>query len=525
MPIIKSSLLRLPKKATGIGVIAILLLSGCLLSSKLPAPTETTGTSQTVDTLYPQSATPDRKVDLFQPLLDASIAPDKYTAPEIFPPVNVKEKYSGQIVRYTLTRQRFGSWSPDLEFKWNLFLLQVNFLFPTKLPDTTGMVGKTKTLYDSIYPADAFTHYFDSAAAPAILNRITTSTKPGAIGIAIKLSAGQDTLEIQQIVAGSPAQKAGLVIGMKILAVNDSSVIGDSAIVRFQRFSVGDSGQPVTLTVLGAQGILNAGMIRAPVAFPTVLADSLAENVGYISISGFTPNTVGSKSTYTEFRDALIATKKFPMTILDFRDNGGGSVDISLNMCDEILTAETVIIREVQRRYQDATRASLTAEVTSLATSGGIGEFAIGGSKRKYLLLGNSHSASAAEIMIIALKEGAAAPLMGTRTFGKGVGQTVRDTPGHGLALVTFLKFTGASGLDYHKKGIEPDYNDSASGDSLLVHAALKAQTLLGKPVKKLSALGLSEADADVVKRAAIVEWNRHQTFQPANRDFDTLFP
>ena len=354
MSISKLSVHSWPKKGLGAGVVALLWLTGCIFSSKLPAPSKNLSTTQIVDTLYPQNATPDRTVELFQPLLDGGLAPGKSTDPETYPPVNVKEKYSGQIVRYQLTRQRFGSWTSNLEFKWNYFLLQVNFLFPLGLPDTTGMAGKTSSLYDSVHLADAFTNYFDSAAAPGILNRITTSTKPGAIGIAVKLATGMDTLEIQQVVAGSPAHKAGLVVGMMILAVNDSSVVGDSAAVRFQRFSVGDSGQSVVMTVLGAQGVIKVTMIRAPVAFPTVLVDSLSENVGYISINGFTANTVGAKSTYTEFRDALSATKKFAVTILDLRDNGGGSLDIALSMCDEVLPAETVIIRHVQRQYQDA---------------------------------------------------------------------------------------------------------------------------------------------------------------------------
>jgi C-terminal processing protease CtpA/Prc len=139
------------------------------------------------------------------------------------------------------------------------------------------------------------------------------------------------------------------------------------------------------------------------------------------------------------------------------------------------------------------------------------------------LLLGNGHSASAAEIMILALKEGAGIPLMGLKTYGKGVGQTVRTTPGHGLALVTFLKFTGASGLDYHKKGIEPDYSDSTSGDSLLVHATVKAKTLLGKPAAKLSASDYALRHSELVSRAALIEWNRRQAIRSSNKEFDPL--
>ena len=497
-------------------------MTGCLFDSKLPQTTQAMDRSQVVDTIYPANAVPARIVELYQPLLDPNLGRGKSSNPETFPPVNVKED-SGQIVRYHLTKQRFGSWSSTLEFKWNYFLLQSNFLFPNGLPDTVGMAEKTKTLYDSIHHEDLFTNYFDSAAAPDILNRINTSTKNGGVGIAVKRPAGKDTLVIQQVVTGSPAEKSGIVTGMQVLAINDSSVVGDSAIERFSRFSLGESGAVVVVTVNGPQGIAKVSMVRQPVAFPTVFADSLAENVGYISISGFTPTTVGSQSTYTEFKSALYVTKKFPMTIVDLRDNGGGSIDIALHMCDEILTSGTVIIRQRQRRYEETSRATLTSEITSVATSGGIGETALGGGKRKYLLLGNAHSASAAEIMLVAIKEGAKAPLMGARTYGKGVGQTVRTTPGHGLALVTFLKFTSASRLDYHKFGLEPDYPDSAVSDSLLVNATKLAKTLLSQPAAKVSAAAARSNDRELSKRAAVIEWNRRQTIRRGIVELESL--
>jgi C-terminal peptidase prc len=483
------------------------LIGGCIFDSERPAATDAQAyRSRGLDTVLSANAHPDRVVALYQPLLDASLKPGASSAPEALSAVNIRDHGSKKVVQYQVTRQRFGSWSAELEFKWNFFLLKGNFLWVDSLPDTAGLAWQTQEFYGKVHPQDKFTNYFDSIAAPGILNKITNSTNPGAVGIAVKPSRAGDSVIIQQVVAGSPAGRAGLSAGMYILAVNDSATVGDSALTRFQRFSTGDSGTMVRLTVLGANGTSTHDLVREPVAFPTVMIDSI-QGVGYISISGFTPNTIGSKSTYTEFRDALIATRKFPVTLLDLRDNGGGSLDIAMRMCDEIVPKDTVIIRQLQRRYEEAAHAPLTSEIAAIGTSGGVGETGPDGSRRKYLLLGDSGSASAAEIFLIAIKEAVGAPLMGIKTYGKGVGQTVRNTPGKGLALVTFLMFTSRTHLEYHKIGLKPDIVDTSDSDQLLANAAAKALEMANRPAAKFSA----GARRELSDRATAIDWNRRQ--------------
>jgi C-terminal peptidase prc len=495
------------------------LIAGCLFDSRysvqeLGGPVANTSVLDTVVGGDPASA---RTVDLYQPMLDPGLKPGQASAPEVSGPVNVKDhEDSGRIVRYRLTRQRFGSWGPDLEFKWNWYQLQANWLFPKALPDTAGLAAATEKLYASLHGEDPFTRYFDSAAAPGIWNLINNSTKPGAVGVMVKPDPTGDTVLVELVVSGSPADRAGIAKGMAILAVDDSSVVGDSALARFARFNSGDSGTSVRLTFLPPGGTPQTRqLVRVPVAFPTVLVDSL-DGVAHLTLTGFTPNTVGEKSTWTELRDALKATRRFPATILDLRDNGGGALDIALRMCDEIIPAGRVIIRQVQRRFDEMALAPIATEIVEVATDGGAGEKAADGAPRKYLLLANGGTASAAEIFTVSLREGVGAPLMGLKTYGKGVGQTVRKTPGNGLSLITFLKFTSSSRLDYHKHGLDPDYPDSAVGDALLGHAVLKAKALAGIPgAAKRSAAG----DRALAAAAAAAEWNRKQALRPGIRD------
>jgi C-terminal peptidase prc len=487
------------------------LAAGCLFDSKYSIQEMGAQVVKTevLDTVVRGEATPFRTVALYQPLLDPSLKPGQAAAPEISKPVNVKDHNdSGRIVQYRLTRQRFGSWSPDLEFKWNWFQISANWIFPAGLPDTSALAGQTGKLYEALHGEDPFTRYFDSAAAPGIWNLINNSTKPGAIGVMVAPNPAGDTVRVRMVVAGSPADRAGITKGMAILAVDDSAVTGDSALQRFGRFNAGDSGSTVGLTVMAPGGDASVlRLTRVPVAFPTVIVDSL-DGVAYLTITGFTPNTIGGKSTWTELRDALALTRRYPATILDLRDNGGGSLDMATRMCDEILPADQVIIRQVERRFDEMALAPIETEIATIATAGGAGEKGADGAAREYLLLANGNTASAAEIFIVAVREGANARLMGQKTFGKGVGQTVRNTPGHGLSLITFLKFTSAAHLDYHKKGIDPDYPDSAAGEALLAHAVGKAkETAAAGPAAKRTAAGERGFQAAV----AAAEWNRRQ--------------
>lgn len=505
-------------------VAAACFAAGCIFDSRytVEQPPMQDIKTEVLDTLVDSKLTPYRTVELYQPFLDTvALKPGKSMAPEVSKPVNVKDHDdNGRIVQYRLTRQRFGSWSPELEFKWNWFQLQANWLFARQLPDTGGMAFAPGKLYETLHAEDLFTKYFDSAAAPGIWNLINTSTKPGAIGVMVRLNDAGDTVKVQMVVAGSPAERAGIRKGMAILAVNDSSVVGDSALQRFSSLNSGDSGSAVKLTAQApGDAPIVRDLVRVPVAFPTVIADSV-DGVGYLSITGFTPNTVGDKSTWTELRDGLAATKRFPITILDLRDNGGGSLDVAMRMCDEVIPEGTVIIRQLQRRFDELARAPIETELVTSASSGGVGEKAPDGSARKYLLLANGGSASAAEIFLVSLHEGVGAPLMGKRSYGKGVGQTVRNTPGKGLALITFLKFTSAARLDYHKHGLEPDFPDSTEGDVLLAHAAAKAKELVsGKPAAKRSAA----AERALLEQAGALEWNRRQALRPEIFELEAL--
>jgi carboxyl-terminal processing protease len=215
-------------------------------------------------------------------------------------------------------------------------------------------------------------------------------------------------------------------------------------------------------------------VIKEPVQFPSVLIDSIG-TIPVVSLFVFADSTVSGHSTATEFRDALNDIRQYPVFVLDLRQDPGGSLSQSLQVADEMLGADTLIIRQEQRFFNEKYRVPLFGAQDQKATSKGVA------TNRKVVLLADSGTASAAEILIASLRDNLKAPLVGTRTYGKGIGQIVLTTPGGGLALITHLHFRAPKGEDYHGKGMSPDYPVSGSGTEFLSKAVEVARNLAGQ--------------------------------------------
>jgi C-terminal peptidase prc len=455
---------------------------------------------EALDSLLFSAREADRVVSLYRPRLDLTLPPDGASIRKEGLPRQVLEHGSGEVVEYRWSERSFGRWNAAREREFNLYVLRAYFLTPVGLFEDTAGLSTTASLYARAQQHDAFTRYIDSAEAEDYRRQLLTTEEPKAVGIQVHVNDAGDTLSFAMVAPGSPADRAGFRRGMRLLAVNDSSVAGDSADARFVRFFDRDA-ESVRLTVKGPQGVFSRELVREAVAFPSVIADSLS-GVGYIAVSSFTSTTLPGASTLTEFRAALAATKNFPVTILDLRGNGGGSFGITLEMCDEVI-GEGVFFRSVQRRFE-TNGSSRRFRVTYNARKGQASE------GRRFVLLADSGSASASELLITAMRERLNAPFRGTRTYGKGVGQVSFDTPGKGYALVTYARVNTASGLDYNGVGLEPTHPSTAKSDAMLAEAVLQAKSLPG-----LAKGAGSASIGGLAGRAALADWNRRQMRRP----------
>jgi carboxyl-terminal processing protease len=237
---------------------------------------------------------------------------------------------------------------------------------------------------------------------------------------------------------GSPAAKAGLRFGDKIVAINGEKMAGkDSDAVRDK--IRGALGSAATITVERARTLqLETISIRRALVPQPSIPDSyiVRPGVGYIELSeGF------NYTTYDELDRALRDLKKSGMRalILDLRGNGGGIVDQAVKVAERFLPAGTLLLTQKGRSHSDNRvwkSANMAAETMPL------------------VVLVDRDTASASEILTGALQDDDRALIVGERTFGKGLVQSVIDLP-----YKTGLTLTTARYLTPSGRSIQRDYS------------------------------------------------------------------
>jgi carboxyl-terminal processing protease len=258
-------------------------------------------------------------------------------------------------------------------------------------------------------------------------------------GIGAWVDISKDYLTIISPFPDSPAEKAGLEPGDKILAIDGDDMTGiDGELVR-QRV-MGPAGTTITVTIL-RDGLepFDVDVTRASVVAPSIEAYMMDDNIAYIRLFLF-----GDKSD-EEVRDALqlLLAEDPDGLIFDLRYNGGGGVNTAIAIASEFID-EGVIFYEI---YGDGTRDVHESYGNGLATD------------IPMVVLVNSGSASASEIVSGAIQDYDRAPLVGTTTFGKGSVQVqVPLSDNQGAVRVTIASWLTPKERLIHQIGLEPDY-------------------------------------------------------------------
>lgn len=258
----------------------------------------------------------------------------------------------------------------------------------------------------------------------------------------------------------SPAAKAGLRFGDRIVAVDGRQVSGESPdtirdLVRGKRGTV----VRITIERADSRAVQTVEMKRDRVHEPAVPKGFLLKgSAGYIDLtSGF------SNATFAEFEMALNDLKRQGMTslILDLRGNGGGILDQAVKVAEKFLPAGATIVSQ-RGRYSDDTRTWKA-------------------SKTRYesmplVLLVDESTASASEVLAGALQDNDRALIVGRRTFGKGLVQSVLNLPeGAGLTLTAARYYTPTGRSiqrDYAAAGLYNYYNHRAAEIDKPLYAA-----------------------------------------------------
>ncbi len=279
-------------------------------------------------------------------------------------------------------------------------------------------------------------------------------------------------LTVVSTVPGAPAEKAGIVPGDAVLAVDGASLAGltsEEATAKIR----GPKGTPVTLTIArGSEPVRDVEIVRDYIARPEVTSRILADGtVGYVKLSGFSDSA--SKAFAATVAD--LAGQGITRFVVDIRGNPGGFVSAARDIASQFIASGPVYFQEDAQ----GTRVEVDAKSGGAAT----------GDDVRVTVLVDGNSASASEIVAGALQDRGRATLVGGRTFGKGTIQEWLPLPNDtGGMRLTVLKWLTPAGRWIHEKGIEPDIavdtgaaagEASATGDAVLDRAL---EVLAGSP-------------------------------------------
>ncbi len=259
----------------------------------------------------------------------------------------------------------------------------------------------------------------------------------GGIGVEVDLRRNQITIIAP--IEGSPAERAGLLPGDRIVAIDGQTIAGKRAdeLIRLMR---GEPGSIVAITIEreGVEKPTVFKLTREVIDVASVAGKLLDGNIAYLRIKQF------QRGTQTELLDQVGRLRdqspKFRGVILDLRNNPGGLVNEARGVADEFLPGGVVYTTRHRGLIVDDARAS---------SSGALQETPL-------VVLVNGYSASAAELVAGALKDHGRATVVGSQTFGKGSVQSIIDlSGGNGLRLTTMRYYT-PSGHAVQARGITP---------------------------------------------------------------------
>ncbi len=268
--------------------------------------------------------------------------------------------------------------------------------------------------------------------------QINTSGKYYGIGAALGQDAKTKEVTISKVYEGTPAEEAGLRDGDQIVKVNDTVSTSEELSDLVQKIR-GEEGTTVHLKIYRAstKKTFEVDVERKNVELPSITSKMLDGGIGYIQISEF------QSKTDEQFKSALADLKKQGMKslIVDVRSNPGGLITAASNILDQILPEGTVVYTE--DKY--GKREDYTSDSNCIDCP--------------IAVLVNENSASASEIFAGAIKDYNYGTLIGTKTFGKGIVQTVFPLEDGDAVKITTAKYYTPKGNYIHGAGIEPDIN------------------------------------------------------------------
>jgi len=284
---------------------------------------------------------------------------------------------------------------------------------------------------------DPHSEYLDKAGL-AQLNEDTTGQYSG-LGIEVLQEDG--ALRIISPIDDTPAARAGIKAGDSIVKINGTLIDPQNIDSMFDQLR-GKPGSKITLTIVHANSdqLIDLHLVRENIAVSSVKVRELEPGYAYVRISQFQDDTAGD----LQKKLGNLINKDGPPkgAVLDLRNNPGGLLTAAVGVSDDFLNSGTIVT--TRGRLQDS----------NLSFSAHSGDQLKGA---PMIVLTNNGTASAAEIVAGALKDNHRALIMGQRTFGKGVVQTVIPLDADHAVKITTARYYTPNGTSIQAEGIRPD--------------------------------------------------------------------
>ena len=268
--------------------------------------------------------------------------------------------------------------------------------------------------------------------------QVQTKGAFGGLGIEVTMEDG--FVKVVSPIDDTPADKANIQPGDLIIGIDNEGVYGltlDEAVEKLR----GKIGDPVIITIRrGKNDPFEVKIIRDEIKISSVKSE-VFDNIGYIRLTTFSQQTTpGLVKAVQGFKKDL--GDKLQGIVLDLRNNPGGLLSEAISVSDSFLELGEIVSTRGRNGNDSTHHYSRPGDIIN-----GL----------PLVVLINSGSASASEIVAGALKDHKRAVLLGTRSFGKGSVQTVIPLPGHGAMRLTTARYYTPSGISIQAKGISPD--------------------------------------------------------------------
>jgi len=324
--------------------------------------------------------------------------------------------------------------SVDFNMFWDVWnLIQKKYVDSGQLNTQKMVYGAIDGMVKSL--DDPYTVFMEPKETKAFNEDIGGSFS----GIGIEIGIRNDILTVIAPITGTPAQRAGLMAGDKIVKIGDKSTEGmdtNTAVTLIR----GPKGTSVKLTIARNNQKTNKEfvIIRDTIKTPTVSWKMLDDNIAYIQLYIFNENVDADFKKIAK----EIAKSKAEKIILDVRNNPGGLLNSSVNIAGYFLDTDSVVVKE---RFVDGKEDLYRSSVN--------------GQLKNYplIIVVNEGSASASEILTGALKDNRHVTIVGGKTFGKGLVQEVDNLSGGASVKITIAKWFTPNGTSINTDGIKPD--------------------------------------------------------------------